>query len=96
MCSSDLVLDVPLLIEVGLERRCDALWFVDAPDEMRYSRAEKRLGFSKDEVQRREAAQSPLDRKRARADFVIDNSGAPESLTAQVVAGLKALGCRIE
>jgi dephospho-CoA kinase len=34
-----LVLDVPLLIEVGLERRCDALWFVDAPDEMRYQRA---------------------------------------------------------
>lgn len=91
-----LVLDVPLLIEVGLERRCDALWFVDAPDEMRYARAEKRLGFSKDEVQRREAAQSPLDRKRSRADFVIDNSGAPESLTAQVVAGLRALGCRID
>lgn len=91
-----LVLDVPLLIEVGLERRCDALWFVDAPDEMRYARAEKRLGFSRDDVQRREAAQSPLDRKRARADFVIDNSGAPETLTAQVVAGLRALGCRIE
>ena len=29
-----LVLDVPLLIEVGLERRCDALWFVDAPDDV--------------------------------------------------------------
>ncbi len=91
-----LVLDVPLLIEVGLERRCDALWFVDAPDELRYQRAEKSLGLSRDEVQRREVAQSPLDRKRARADFVIDNSGAPESLTAQVVAGLRALGCRIE
>lgn len=91
-----LVLDVPLLIEVGLERRCDALWFVDVPDEMRYARAEKRLGLSKEDVQLREAAQSPLDRKRARADFVIDNSGAPEKLTAQVVAGLRALGCRLE
>lgn len=87
-----LVLDVPLLIEVGLERRCDALWFVDSPDEMRFARAEKRLGLARDELNRREAAQSP----RARADFVIDNSGAPETLTAQVVAGLRALGCRIE
>ncbi len=90
-----LVLDVPLLIEVGLERRCDALWFVAAPDEMRFSRAEKRLGLSKAEVLEREATQSPLDRKRGRADLVIDNSGAPDALTAQVVKGLQALGCRI-
>jgi len=90
-----LVLDVPLLIEVGLERRCDALWFVDAPDEMRFSRAEKRLGLSKAEVLEREATQSPLDRKRGRADLVIDNAGAPDALTAQVVKGLQALGCRI-
>ncbi len=90
-----LVLDVPLLIEVGLERRCDALWFVAAPDEMRFSRAEKRLGLSKAEVLEREAAQSPLDRKRGRADLVIDNAGSPDALTAQVVKGLQALGCRI-
>ena len=66
------------------------LWFVDTPDEMRFARAERTLNLSRDEVQRREVAQSPLDRKRARADFVIDNSGAPETLTAQVVAGLRA------
>ena len=90
-----LVLDVPLLIEVGLDRRCDALWFVDAPDEERYERAEKRLGFSREEVDRRESAQSPLDRKRARAELVIDNGNAPEALFAQVEEGLRALGCRI-
>ncbi len=87
-----LVLDVPLLIEVGLDRRCDALWFVDVPDEARFARAEKRLGLSKEDVLSRETAQSPLDRKRARADLVIDNSGAPELLSGQVEAGLKALG----
>jgi dephospho-CoA kinase len=89
-----LVLDVPLLIEVGLDRRCDELWFVDVPDEMRFARAEQRQGHSKDEVLRREAAQSPLDRKRARADRVIDNSRDPAALEAQVDAGLKALGLR--
>ena len=89
-----LVLDVPLLIEAGLDRRCDALWFVDSPDSERYARAEKRLGMSRAEVDRREASQSPLDRKRARADLVLDNGGTLESLTTQVKAGLTALGCR--
>jgi dephospho-CoA kinase len=87
-----LVLDVPLLIEAGMDRRCDALWFVDAPDDARFSRAEQRVGLSRDEVLSREAAQSPLDRKRARADLVIDNSGSAEALERQVAAALKTLG----
>lgn len=90
-----LVLDVPLLIEAGMDRRCDALWFVDAPDEARFARAEQRVGLSRDEVLRRESAQSPLDRKRARADLVLDNSGSPDALQAQVEAGLRALGCHV-
>jgi dephospho-CoA kinase len=89
-----LVLDVPLLIEVGLDRRCDELWFVDVPDEQRFARAEQRQGHSKEEVLRREAAQSPLDRKRARADRVIDNSKDLRSVESQVETGLQALGIR--
>jgi dephospho-CoA kinase len=89
-----LVLDVPLLLETGLERRCDALWFVDVPDPERFARAEKRLGLSADDVRAREEAQSPLDRKRARADLVIDNAGTPAASETQVVAGLRALGVR--
>jgi dephospho-CoA kinase len=87
-----LVLDVPLLLEAGLDRRCDALWFVSAPDEARFARAKERLGLGRDDVERREMAQSPLDRKRARADLIIENSGAPEALAAQVEAGLVGLG----
>ena len=87
-----LVLDVPLLIETGLDRRCDELWFVDVPDEQRFVRAAERQGHSKEEVLRREAAQSPLDRKRARSDRVIDNGGDAKTLEAHVEAGLRALG----
>jgi dephospho-CoA kinase len=89
-----LVLDVPLLLEAGLDRRCDALWFVSAPDEARFARARDRLGLTQDDVERRESAQSPLDRKRARADFVIENAGAQETLATQVEAGLLQLGWR--
>jgi dephospho-CoA kinase len=40
------------------------------------------------ELARREAAQWPLDRKRALADHVIRNDGDPASLRAQVRAVL--------
>jgi dephospho-CoA kinase len=90
-----LVLDVPLLLETGLERRCDALWFVEVPDAERFARAEKRLGLSAADVRAREEAQSPLDRKRARSDLVVDNAGAPEATESQVLAGLRGLGVRL-
>ncbi len=89
-----LVLDVPLLLETGLERRCDALWFVHVPDEERFARAEKRVGLPADEVRRREEAQSPLDRKRARADQVIDNGGTTDTTERAVLLALATLGIR--
>ncbi|MCC7138554.1 MAG: dephospho-CoA kinase [Planctomycetes bacterium] len=86
-----LVLDVPLLLEVGLDRSCDELWFVDAPDAERFARAKARLGLTKDEVLKREAAQSPLTRKRERADRVLENRGDLTALEAAVAAALSGL-----
>ena len=86
-----LVLDVPLLIEVGLDRRCDALWFVETPDDLRAERGAAR-GLTLAEIRRREAHQTPLERKRARADRVIDNTVGADALDAQVREGLVALG----
>ena len=88
-----LVLDVPLLIEVGLDRRCDALWYVEVPHEVRLARARAR-GLSEDELERRAAFQSPLERKKARADFIVDNHVEAEALDEQLVAGLAGLGVR--
>jgi dephospho-CoA kinase len=88
-----LVLDVPLLIEAGVERRCDELWFVEAPDDLRFARAAAgALKLSQEEVVKREVAQSPLDRKKARADRVIHNTGDEKALAAEVDAALRGLG----
>jgi dephospho-CoA kinase len=65
-----LVLDVPLLVETGLDRLCDVLVFVDAPEAERRRRAARR-GWSAGDWERREAAQDSLARKRVRADAVI-------------------------
>ncbi len=90
-----LVLDVPLLLEVGLDRRCDVLWFVDAPESVRMQRAEER-GLSAEDAKKRERNQSPLERKRERADLIIRNDVDDEELIRQVRAGLVALGVGIE
>ena len=70
---------------------CDALIFVDAPDELRDERATTTRGWKRGEVARREAQQLPLAAKRARADHVIANDGDPSRLAAAVQATLRQL-----
>jgi dephospho-CoA kinase len=77
------VLDAPLLLEVGWDKLCEWLVFVDAPREVRMVRAAAR-GWSKEDFAARETAQESLDSKRKRADLVVDNSGSPEQTRLQV------------
>ncbi|MBM4111011.1 MAG: dephospho-CoA kinase [Phycisphaerae bacterium] len=82
------VIDAPLLLEVGLHTECDSIWFVDAPLEVRQTRAQASRGWPAAELARREAAQWPLDQKRALAHHVLRNDGDPQSLRSQVEAAL--------
>jgi dephospho-CoA kinase len=87
-----IVLDVPLLLENDqheLARLCDALVFVDAPDDARDRRAREERGWPSGEVARREAAQLPLAEKRKRAQHVISNRGSLDDLE-RAVAELEA------
>ncbi len=77
------VLDVPLLFEVGLDRMCDAIVYVDAPEADRAARAAKR-GWNRDELARREKNQMALDKKRARADYVVCNTATEAECRSQV------------
>jgi dephospho-CoA kinase len=83
-----LVIDAPLLLEAGLGAGCDRVIFVDCPLEIRQSRVAAGRGWTAAELARREAAQWPLDRKRASAHHVVRNDGDPASLRAQVRAVL--------
>jgi dephospho-CoA kinase len=77
------VLDAPLLLEAGWDRLCGRLIYVDAPRQVRLSRALAR-GWSQEDFAAREAAQESLDAKRKRADLVVDNSGSPQETRVQV------------
>jgi dephospho-CoA kinase len=77
------VLDAALLLESGWDRWCERIVFVEAPWEARLARATAR-GWNKEDFAAREGGQESLDRKRARADVIIDNSGSPQRTQAQV------------
>jgi dephospho-CoA kinase len=83
--SGPLVLDAPLLLEVGWDRLCDWVLLVDTPAQRRLQWATQR-GWSEAEWKRREASQWSLDRKRAAATHCIRNDGSVETLADQVDA----------
>ncbi len=87
--ASLLVLDVPLLAETGLDRRCDVLWFVEAPGGARRRRALER-GMSIEQWEAREAAQMPLSTKRLRADAVVRNDDRLEERLRPLLQDLGA------
>jgi dephospho-CoA kinase len=72
--------DTPLLYEVGLDRVLDSVVVVWAPPEAQRARLVARDGLTPDEADARLAAQLPIDEKAARADFVVENAGAPAEL----------------
>ncbi len=80
------VLDVPLLLESPLDRLCDTRAFVDTPREVREERVRTTRGWDADELARREKNQMPIERKKAAAEYMIENVGSLESTRARVGA----------
>ncbi len=78
-----IVLDMPLLVEVGWANRCDRLIFVDCSDELRASRAKKK-GFDENQLKIRENFQISLDKKVAIADNTVVNNSGFSALVRQV------------
>lgn len=79
-----LVLEVPLLLETGTDRWCDAVVYVRTPRRVRRARVKASRGWTAAELARRERAQWPERRKRARADYVIDNRGSKAELRKRI------------
>jgi dephospho-CoA kinase len=77
------ILDIPLLTEnprEGLQGRI----VVDVPVETQVERLVKHRGFDEADARARIARQASRDERLATADFVVDNSGAPEDLEPQI------------
>ncbi len=77
------VQDIPLLVETGQAGSFDLVLVVEADPGTRVARLVGR-GLSEDDARARIAAQATDEQRRAVADAVLDNSGTPEQLEAQV------------
>ena len=78
------VWDTPLLFETGLNQKCDAVVFVDAPLDVRLDRVHVHRGWDYDELIRREKLQMPLDKKRELSHYIVTNTADARRALDQV------------
>lgn len=80
-----LILMIPLLVESGDPRaRCDRVLVVDCPEAEQIRRVMARSGLARTEVEAIMATQASRASRLAAADDVVDNSGEPTGIDAQV------------
>ncbi|OFW34900.1 MAG: dephospho-CoA kinase [Candidatus Aquicultor primus] len=84
------VIDVPLLIEVGMNKRCAHTVLVIADEDVRLERLLKK-GLSREEAESRVDAQHGKDALAKFADMVIVNNGTLDELKEQTEALWKVI-----
>jgi dephospho-CoA kinase len=85
------VLDIPLLFEIGGAGSCDAVVVVSAPAAMQRARVFERPGMTEEKFAALLARQVPDEEKRRRADFVVDSSRGFDYARAQVCDIIEAI-----
>ncbi|MFL5575267.1 MAG: dephospho-CoA kinase [Gemmatimonadaceae bacterium] len=90
------VCDVPLLFENNMADEFACIVLVDAPRPMRLDRLVRTRGLQETEAMDMIAAQMPAELKRARADFVIDNTSTLAELEARVDEVWEALSAEAD
>ena len=85
-----IVLDMPLLLEVGWDSKCDYLIFVECNSENRVERAIKH-GLSEENLKKREKFQFSLDKKAKVAHYIVHNNSGTKEITNQVTKILSVI-----
>jgi dephospho-CoA kinase len=78
-----ILVDAALIFEAGIGGRFEKVIVTSCRPEQQIERLMHK-GLSREEAERRIAAQIPAEEKKRRADFVIDSSGPLENTRAQV------------
>jgi dephospho-CoA kinase len=79
-----MLVDMPLLLEVGMANRFDKVIVVYVSETIQIKRLRQRDGTSTQEAKQALSAQMPLSDKVGQADYVIDNSGTLDETRVQV------------
>ena len=88
-----IVLDMPLLVEVGWAKRCDKLIFVDCQRQIRIDRVKKMGVFDENQIKIRENFQISLDKKARLADNIVDNNSDFSALVKQAANIFSHINC---
>ena len=83
-CGVFIAVEIPLLFETNLSGWFERIAVVDTSEVMQVERLRQRNGLDEAEARRRIAAQWPLSRKRALADYVLTNNGSTQDLEVTV------------
>jgi dephospho-CoA kinase len=86
------LLDAAVLLEAGWRSMCDLVVFVDTPDSVRLERVRQNRGWTKEELDRREARQWSLSEKRRESDLIVANDRNLEYAGRQLLESLQHLG----
>ena len=79
-----ILLDAPLLFEANINDRCDVVILIIADMDERIDRVSQRDDADEEDIRDRINNQMSDEEKAKYADFVIDNSGEPEDMFAQL------------
>lgn len=90
--AAGVIIDAPLLFEVGLDKWCDRVLLVVADMEVRIDRVCARDNATREEVEARIRNQLSDDEKIKRSDIIVDNSGTLEDLHKQLDQFIESRG----
>ncbi|MFH0988840.1 MAG: dephospho-CoA kinase [bacterium] len=79
------IVEAALIYEAGLEKQLDYVVVVDSPVKLRMERVRARDAVSQKEVTARMKAQWSVKKKRALADFIIQNDSTKQALRSKVL-----------
>ncbi len=85
------VLDIPLLLETGGERRVDAVVVASAPTEVQRARVLARPGMTEERLAMILSRQMPDAAKRRRAHFIVDTGRGLDAARRSVADIMRAL-----
>ncbi len=89
------IMDVPLLIEAGMNKGLDVVIVVYVPESVQLARLIQRDRISEKDAMARIRSQMPIEQKKARATHIIDNSGSVAQTRRRTMALYDTLKSRL-
>jgi len=81
---SIVIVDVPLLFELRLQKKFDKITLVYVPRDVQIKRVMERDSLAREVIEKRLDAQMPIEEKKALCDYLINNEGSPGNTRGQV------------